>query len=176
MFIEGILSGLKANVNSRYELKTAAATSPSLVAAAHESLGFAWDSGERDIDAGDTMLFIKNLDEDDLIIDKIIVNGGNVICLWDIAIGNATTTPSGTAVTGVCLRAGVGAAPDVTSLYDETAVAQGSVIGSVRTPVTNTVIVDNPGIILPKNTYIQVDQITESTAGSVAILGHFDAE
>jgi len=62
-------------------------------AATIDGIAYVWRSGELDIDAGDTMLFLKNLSADDLIVDRVILNGGNVICNWELAMGNATTAP-----------------------------------------------------------------------------------
>ena len=143
--------------------------------AAENGRAFSWYSGRRDIDATDTMIFVKNLNDKVLHIDRIIINGSNVICNWEIATGSATTTPSGTAVVGTNLHTGHANNANVLAYYDETAVAQGSIIMDAWTPITNWIqIIEAPGIHLATNSYIQVDQVTESTSGSVIIIGHYN--
>jgi hypothetical protein len=166
--------GLTAEVNTENQLVVRAISEPELEHAASFGKAYAWDSLELDIDTGDTMLFIKNTGSTTLILDRIIFNGSNVICTWTVLLGTATTTPSGTAVAGVNLNTGFASvSPDTISLSDETAVADGSIIARVKTPVSGHEVFDATGIILAKNHYIQVNQITESTSGSVIIVGHF---
>lgn len=137
---------------------------------------FSWDSGERDIDAGDTMLFVKNTGDVPLILDRMTVNGSNVICTWEIYIGALTTTPSGTGVTPTNLNEVFATkAAESTSFYDETAVANGSLVERIKTAVSEAKQWDMHGIILGKNHYIQINQLTESTSGSIVLLGHFEA-
>jgi hypothetical protein len=175
MLIEDPSSGYKTGVTNKNQLKAASVEFTELSWATELGLAYSWWSGERDIDATDTMLFVKNTGDPDLILDRIYVNGSNVICQWNINIGNATTTPSGTAVTGVNRnRKYSGRLADVLAYYDETAVADGDTLSVVKTPVSNTVVVDLHGVRLPKNSYIQVNQITESTSGSIVLVGHFD--
>lgn len=136
---------------------------------------YSWDSTELDIDTGDTMLFVKNEGSTPLILDRLVINGSNVICTWTILTGSATTTPAGTAVTGINLnRIFSGNTADVTSLSDETAVADGDIIDRVKTAVSGHHIHDMTGVILGKEHYIQVNQITESTSGSCILYGHFE--
>jgi hypothetical protein len=176
MYLEdGSGHGYKAAVNSENQLVVQAVTEPEIVHSGQSGLAYSWFSGERDIDAGDTMLFVKNLADADLILDQLVINGSNVICLWEVNIGNLTTTPAGTSVTPVNLNRKYSArSADAIAYYDETAIADGDTVMQVRTPVTDTVFVDIRGIILGKNHYIQINQETESTAGSVALLAHYD--
>ena len=137
---------------------------------------FSWDSGERDIDAGDTMLFIKNTSDIPLILDRMTINGSNVICTWEVYIGATTTTPSGTTVTPTNLNEVFATqAAEADSFYDETAVANGAIVERVKTAISESKQWDMHGIILGKNHYIQINQLTESTSGSILILGHFEA-
>lgn len=176
--LDGKGSGRLAEVNLENELVVRAILEKRIEHfSVHNGTSFSWDSGERDIDAGDTMLFVKNTGGDLLICDRLIVNGSNVICTWDVNVAAATTTPSGSTVTAVNLNGRFSStAPDATSLFDETAVADGSTVMRVKTPVTNTLVLDLAGIVLNKNQYLQVNQETESTSGSVILLGHFEAQ
>ena len=85
-----------------------------------------------------------------------------------------TTTPTGTTVIGVNMNARFSSTvPDAVAAFDEEALAQGSVIFDVWTPITDTFVLETDGVILGKNQYIQVDQVTESTTGSITIVGHY---
>jgi hypothetical protein len=142
----------------------------------NEGLGFAWYSGRRDIDAADTMLFVKNLSAKKLIFDRLILNGSNVICNWEIVRGTAASTPvgGGGTVTPVNWNGEHAAiTADAIAYWDETAIAQASVLFDYWTPVTESRIIELQGLSLGKNHYIQVDQVTESTSGSVILVGHF---
>ncbi len=166
--------GFLAEVNSNNELIVRAIVEPELESSSEEGKAFSWDSTELDIDAGDTMLFVKNTGDDELHFSYALVNGSNVICTWTVLLGATTTTPAGTAVTGIPQNEIFSSkTADVNSLSDETAVADGSIIRRIKTPVSNSIIVPLEGVILGKDHYVQVNQITESTSGSVILVGHF---
>jgi len=136
---------------------------------------YSWTSAATSIDAGDTRLFVKNLSDTPLVLDRATINGSNVVCNWNFLIGAATTTPTGTLITGVNINQTFSSkVADAIAYDDETAVADGSVVDSVWTPVTNTIVCNLHGIILGKNHYIQFNQVTGSTSGSVVLFGHFE--
>lgn len=136
---------------------------------------YSWDSTELDIDAGDTMLYVRNDSDTPLILDRLVFNGSNVICTWDINIGSATTAPAGTVVTGVNQnRIFSSDLADATAFSDETAVADGDTISRVKTIVSGHHIHSLNGVILGKNHYIQINQETESTSGSLILIAHFE--
>ncbi len=168
--------GYNTEVNSENELVTRAITEAEIEHASSLGNAYSWDSTELDIDTGDTMLFVKNTGEVPLILDKVIITASNVSCTWTILVGTATTTPSGTTITGVNLNTQFSTKiADVTSLSDETAVADGSIISRLLTVATPGFIVhDLTGVIIAKNGYVQVNQITESTSGSAILYGHFE--
>jgi len=171
-------SGLKGmEVNDEGQGVVRAIVEPELEHASGKlGTAFTWDSTTLDIDAGDTMLFVKNTGEVPLILDKLILNGSNVICTWEIGIGALTTTPAGTTVTPVNMNESFSTkAPDSVSFSDETAVADASVSFRCITPVTDTKTFDMTGLILGKNHYVQINQETESTSGSAILVGHFEA-
>ncbi len=168
--------GYKAEVNEEQEL-VVRAISEEEIEHASGILGsaYAWDSTELNIDAAGTMLFVKNTDDIPLILDRITVNGSNVVCTWTILIGAATTTPSGTTVTGVNMNEKFSSTlAAVTAVSNETAVADGGIVDRVKTPVNNTLQHNLHGIILGKNHYVQINQITSSNSGSVVLIGHFE--
>jgi hypothetical protein len=169
--------GYKAEVNAEQELVVRAITEEEIEhASATLGSAYSWDSTELDIDTGDTMLFVKNTGDVPLVLDRATINGSNVICTWTFLIGSASTTPAGGAVvTGVNLNQGFSSQlADAVSRSDETAVADGSIFDRVKTPVSNTIEVNLHGVILGRGHYIQINQITESTSGSVIIFGHFE--
>jgi len=176
MLITGTSGNGPMDVNKDAEALTASTAKSKFDKAVEKGKAFSWDSTELDIDAGDTMLFVKNTSAtESLVIERVIINGSNVICTWDIGIGTETTTASGTAVSGVNLNTAYSSTADsATALSDETAVADASVVARIKTPVTNTVILENVGIKLSSNHYIQVNQETESTSGSVIIHGYYE--
>ena len=136
---------------------------------------YAWDSTELDIDAGDTMLFVQNTGDTLLVIDSLILNGSNVICTWTVLLGTTTTTATGTVVTGVNLNTTFESIiADATAFSDETAVADGKIFDRIKTAVSGHHVHPLSGVILGKNHYIQVNQITESTSGSAVLHGHYE--
>ncbi len=167
----------KAEVNAEQELVVRAIVEEEIIhTSGTNGQAFSWDSTEKDIDTGDTMLFVKNTGDVPLILDRATINGSNAICTWTILIGSATTTPAGgSVVTGVNLNRVFSArAADAVARSDETAVADGDIVDRVKTPVSNSIQHDLHGIILEKGTYVQFNQITESTSGSVVLLGHYE--
>ncbi len=167
----------KAEVNAEQQLVVRAITEEEIEhASATLGSAFSWDSTELDINTGDTMLFVKNTGDVPLVLDRALINGSNVICTWTLLIGSATTTPAGGAeVVGVNLNETFSSQlADAVARSDETAVADGSIIARAKTPVTNTIEMNLHGIILGKGHYIQFNQITESTSGSVVLIGHFE--
>jgi len=168
--------GYKAEVNAEQELVVRAIQTSELEHASGVlGTGYAWSSGDLDIDAGDTMLFIKNTASTALILDSLNLSGSNVICQWTVAIGSATTTPTGTTVNAVNLnRTFSQAQANALAFSDETAVADGDTLFTVWTGITSTVIVSLVGVILGKNHYIQINQETESTSGAAHVCGHFE--
>ena len=172
---DGKGKGNKAEVNEAQELVVRSIVETELEHASISGKAYSWDSLELDIDAGDTMLFVKNLGSTPLILDTASFNGSNVICTWTLLIGSLTTTPAGTAVTGVNLNEVFSSTlADATAFSDETALADGDIIGRVKTAVSGHHIHPLNGVILGINHYIQINQITESTSGSVLLIGHFE--
>ncbi len=135
---------------------------------------FVWISQDVDIDAADTMLMVRNEDPDKLlVIDKVVVTGGNAASRYECHIITASFTAAGTAVTNQNLNSSSANVAAVTAFGDETGNTQGSVILDLGVGIVTTVQVDNPGIILANGVAFAIDQVTESTAGAAMIFGHF---
>ena len=173
---DGKGKGHLAEVNAEQELVVRAITEPEIEHASG-TLGtaYSWDSTELDLGTGETFLFIKNNDDTPLIFDTLEINGSNVVCTWTVLLGTATTTPAGTTVNSVnCNTGHLTKSATVTAISDETAVADGSLIKRLKTAISGYQNIDMAGVILEKGGYIQVNQITESTSGSVILTGHFE--
>lgn len=167
--------GFKQAVNAENQAVTRSITETELEHGSSLGNAYSWDSTELDIDAGDTMLYVRNDSDTPLVLDRLIVNGSNVICTWDVNIGAVTTTPTGTTVTGVNQnRTFASTLADATAFSDETAVADGDTVARIKTAVSGHHVHDMDGLILGKNHYLQVNQETESTSGSVILIGHFE--
>ena len=139
--------------------------------------GTAWtvDSATIDIDATDTMLFVKNTGAKIVYLDWAIINGSNAICEWTLGLGSATTTPAGGTVLAF-INANhkfSSDTPDAVSRSDETAVATATTSLRFWTTIAGTAalpLVHNlEGFILGQNHYAQFTQVTESTSGSVTL-------
>lgn len=144
--------------------------------AAAQGRAYAWRSANTDIDAGDTRLFIKNTSDKFLIFSYAIFSPANVVCTYDIGIGNETTTATGTVITASNLNGTVILSESYDAYDDETAVADATPIISVAAPTTGSYRIELDGFILGKNQYLQINQETESTSGQVTVFGHFEEE
>ena len=135
---------------------------------------FVWISQDADIDAADTLLLVRNDDPDKLlVIDKIIITGGNAVSRYEGHIVTASFTAAGTAVANQNLNTASANVAAVTAFGDETGNTQGAVILDVALLATTSLPIENPGIILATGVAFGIDQVTESTAGSAMIFGHF---
>ncbi len=169
--------GKAAMVNDEGQLVTRSIIETELEHASVQGNAYSWDSLELDIAAGGTMLFVRNDSDTLLVLDFLIINGSDVICTWDVGLGEETTTPAGgTEVIGVNLnRVFSSKRAAATSRSDETAVADADVIARIKTPISGHHIHRLDGVILGKNHYIQINQETESVSGSVGLVAHYEA-
>jgi hypothetical protein len=181
--MEFVVSGVNDNGNVTQikatkgkELEVRAITEQLLEHASSKGLAYCWSSSDSDIDAGDTRLFIKNTSDKYLVFDYAIINFGNVACKYDFGHGQATTTPSGTAVTAGALNATVTVQESYIAYDDETAVADATRLFTVSVNTTSDTYLPLIGVILGKNQYLQINQETESTSGRVNVWGRFEEE
>ena len=167
--------GFEAEVNEEQQLVVRAINESELEHASINGQAFCWFSGAQDIDATDTMLFVKNTGDIPLILDRLNLIGSNVLCTWTVHIGADVTTPAGgSVVTPTNINQVFSSTPaDAVSRTDETAVADGTIVEQVVTPIDLMHHHDLQAIILGKGHYVQINQETESTRGSAAIYGHF---
>lgn len=132
-----------------------------------------------DIDAGDTVLLVKNTGTRNFRVSKIIINGGNAASLYDIHFQDtATTAPAGTAVVPVAMNGrkdnGAGAT-DLNCKADETGYSsQGTILEEAAVPAATRVEIDMDDFVLGTNQAVAVDQVTESTSGGATLVGYFE--
>jgi hypothetical protein len=158
------------------ELEVRAIVESQLEHASARGDAYAWRSNNGDIDAGDTLLFLKNTSDKFLIFSYAIFTPANVVCTYDIGVGNDTTTPTGNSITGTNINGTITVAESYEAYDDETAVADATPILSVTVSTTESYRIELDGIILGKNQYLQINQETESTSGRVTVFGHFEEE
>ncbi len=174
---DGTGKGFEARVTAENQLETHSVTELEIVHASLDGNAFIWTSGTQNIDSGDTMLFIKNTGGTPLNLSQLDVIGSNVACTWTIHIGSDTTTPAGgSVITPVNLnRIFAAKTADAEARTDETAVADGDILTTFHTAAT---VQARPfilvGIVLGKGHYIQINQETTSTSGTVTISGYFE--
>lgn len=158
------------------ELEVRAITETELEHASAKGRAYAWRSNNGDIDAGDTLLFVKNTSDKFLILSYAIFTPANVVCTYDIGTGSDSTTATGNAIVATNLNGTVVAVDSYVAFDDETAVADTTPIVSYTVSTTESLRAELDGFILGKNQYIQINQETESTSGRVTLFGHFEEE
>ncbi|MHC4379397.1 MAG: hypothetical protein ACYS26_22590 [Planctomycetota bacterium] len=118
---------------------------------------YTWTAPTADIDAGDTLLLVKNTSNRNLRIDSADITGGNVASLYTITKHFAVDaqTPAGTAVSGVSLSGRKDnnlASTGAISKSDETGYsAAGTAIKQLAAGVTTSVSVNLHGLVLAPN-------------------------
>lgn len=165
---------IPVDVTDEGQMIVRAITESELEHASVQGNAYCWFAPTANIDVDDTLLFIKNLGDTPLIMDRMNLLGANVAGTVTIHLGKDTTTPTAINVTGTNLNPGFSNNADVHATADEDLVADGTTVEIIHVPVTVMLIWPLTGIILPKGTYIQINQDTESTAGGVAVYGHFE--
>lgn len=174
MFLEDPFTGVRNRITSKGQFLVLAITEPEIeFVSENDGQAYMWNSQDQDIDAGDTMLLLKNTSDTILHITRIIMSAGNAATRYEIHIVTADITPTGTAVTGFNMNTASGNVANAIAKADESVNTQGSVIYDISLLANTTEILPTPGLLLAKNISIGVDQVTESTAGNVCITGHF---
>lgn len=175
MIIRDPKTGQGLSVNEQGQGIVRAITESEIEHASNAGRAYSWDSLDLDIDVGDTLLFVKNTGDTPLILDRLVINGSNVLQIYEINIGSETTTPAGTTVLGVNLnRSFSSSLAEATAFSDETAVPDGDIVDRIKIAIDGHHIHILTGVILGKNHYIQINQEVEATSGSVILHGHFE--
>lgn len=170
-------SGKTAKVNDQNQLLTRSIVESELEDASEEGQAYSWVSGNLDIDAADTMLLVKNKSDTELHITAITCAAGNVATRYVLHLPTTDVTVAvgagGAVVVGRNLNTGSANVADASAASDEEGNSQGNVIDDISLLPTTTLVVNVEGVILAKNKSVAVDQVSESTAGSVTIKGHY---
>lgn len=171
---DGKGTGRKAEVNTNHELIVRAITENEVERTSEtEGQAYIWTSQDLDIDAADTLLLIKNDNAEPLHVQQIIFSAGNAATRYEVHIVTADITPAGNTVTGFNMNTNSGNVAEATAKSDETANTQGTVIYDINLLATTTFTVHTDGLLLAKNISLGIDQVTESTAGNVTVIGHY---
>lgn len=172
---DGKGSGKVAEVDAANRLRTSAAVlSETHRVSLDSGRAFIWTSQDIDVAAAGTMLAVRNDGKEPLIIDGFIITGGNVISRYECHIVTASFTIAGVAVANFNLNTGSANVADVTAFANESGNTQGTVIYDITAGITITVQVPTPGLVLAQGHTFAIDQVTESDAGNVTIVGHFE--
>lgn len=146
--------------------------------AVRDGLAYRWNFLIADIDAGDTVALLKRTGERRLRIHSIIIEGGNVTSVYDIhKQAAAATAPAGTAVSAVSLNTenDTGQDSGAVAKADETGYStQGTILEEANILANERHVIDMHNMALALNEAIAIDQVTESTAGGVTIVGWFE--
>ncbi len=167
-------TGSVAKVNTQNQLLVRAITEPEIEDASEAGQAYSWTSGNIDIDAGDTILLVKNTSDTNFHVTTIVLSGGNVATRYTVHFPTTDVTVAGNTIVGVNLNTGSANVADATAASDETGNSQGDIINDVSLLATTSFTLHTEGILLAKNKSIAIDQVTESTAGSVTIVGHYE--
>lgn len=158
------------------ELEVRAIVESELEHASSRGDAYAWSTGNGASTAGDTKLLIKNTSDKFLLFSYAVFNPSNVLARYELGIGNETTTPSGTTITGTNINGTVTIAESFEAYETETAVADATKIRAATVGTTRPERLELDGYILGKNQYIQINCETTVTSGSVEVFGHFEEE
>lgn len=139
-------------------------------------------SPARDSDIADTILIVRNDGNHLFSIDRISVDGGDVVSTYAIHRVSATYTNAGAAILPVCMNSAIQGggfnASDLTCTSDETGNTQGTVIKELQTGVVATSAEGASweplgGYILARGIALGLDVVAEVGAGSATFEGHF---
>lgn len=130
---------------------------------------------DANVDAGDTLLLVRNDIDRPFAVDRIDIESGDVGGEYWIHVVTANFTAAGTAVTpfNVNTYSGKPLGSGLTAMGDETGNTQGTVIHRELLAATTMMEWEPYGLILGKGVAIGVDQIAEEAAGKVSIWGHY---
>ena len=171
---DGTGNGYEAKVNVSNELSVIPG-SP-LERARARGDAFSWFVTSVDIDTGDTLFIVRNDSSlKDLVIESVTIYNGNVAATtYDFHVVTAGYTAAGTASVGTNLNSNFANGGACTAKSDETGNAQGTVIEEYITVTASVTYGPLPvGVRLGTGHAFGVDQITESTAGGVRVIGYF---
>jgi len=128
MIIRDPSSGKGMEVNDEGEGVVHAIVETEIVHASARGNAFCWFAPTINVDINDTLLFIKNLGDTPLLLDRMRIVGGNVASTYTIHLGKLTTTPTAINITGTNLNPRFSDNADVHATTDEDLVADGTTV------------------------------------------------
>ena len=134
---------------------------------------YIWCSQDKDIDAADTLLIVRNDSHRmKLVIIRVEVTNGNVATRYEIHKVIAAYTPDDD--TGDEINAGGWdkKAP-VSKTVDDDGNSQGTVFAEIGAGVAVETYSRDMCLVLNQGEAIGIDQVTESTAGCATFYGYF---
>jgi len=170
-------TGVGAAVNDEGEQIIKAVVEPESEHASLTGNTYVWHAPHRDIDATDTQLYVRNDSEIPLHMDRALIVGSVAsFTEWTIHIGESSATPAGgVVITGVPMNETFSSkAADATARTDETAEADGSIIGFTNILASEHDDYNLTGTILGKNHFIQINIEDETVDGAVSLYGHYE--
>lgn len=160
-------------INSKGEALAAAVTESLFERSAEDGKSFNWSSGVINIDAGDTVLLLKNTSDEPLHVESITVWNGSVASQYVVHIPTTEVTPTGTTVTGTNLNTGNSAVADASARSDETNNSQGDIIFTPMLAVDRDKTINTVGLILAKNKSVGIDVVEDTSESGVTIRAHY---
>jgi len=142
----------------------------------HDSLFFSWSMVAADIGTGaDTALLVRNTSSTLFLHIEDISFSADTASEWDIHFtSEATFTPTGTAVVGVCMNRAAPKVAEATAIADETANTQGNIIWSNQLAADVIHNVHYGGsLILGNNQQIAIDVTANTTGVNCNITGYY---
>jgi len=167
--------GLAAKVNSENQLYTKSTEQSRALFHSMKGKAFSWTTATLDIDANDTALAVRNdSTTEKLVITKISIQS-SIETVVILHFPQVAYTPTGTAVTGVCLNDSSTNIALATAKADETANTQGSIFRRLETQANIPVEISTDGIIvLGYQDSIAIDLVADCADVHATIEGYFD--
>ena len=142
--------------------------------ASKSAKAFNWSSGIIDIDAGDTVLLVKNTSSEPLKIESVTIWNGSIASEYRVHLPTTEVeTPTGTAVVGTNLKVGDSAAADAIAKSDETTNTEGSVVFTPMMGVDSNLTINTVGLHLSQNKSVAINVIEDTSESGVSIRGHY---
>jgi len=178
--LEGTAPGGKAGINeqkvtSEGQALVRAVSTPDLEHSSEvDGAAYNWSSKDVNIDAGDTILLVKNTSDTSLHINTIEVGTATNTTSVVVHLPTSEVTPTGTAVTGTNINTGSSNVADALAKSDETNNTQGNVLRIAFLASNSNIIIDTPGVILGKNKSIGIDVVNTTQQIAATVIGHYE--
>lgn len=172
---DGKGTGRKAQVNTQNQLVVKATVQSEIEHESEENgSAYNWTSDTVSVDAGDTVLLVKNTSDKHLHITSIKISNGSTASEYTIHLPTTEVTVTGTIVTGTNLNTANSNVATSSAASDETNNTQGNVLETIFLAVDRRETISTGGLILGKNKSLAIDVVATVTETSITIVGHFE--